>query len=204
MSSDTATVSTGTDWRAVADELADALRQAMLRNPTLTARAWDRAHAALGRYEDARRLCEPVASQHLDALHAGGAPPETGADLGVVRTRSRHRDESLERAENLACVEDSGLAPGESSQGDEPADHVRAAAEATCDLRLLDTFVNQPEDSAFNGPQRSSGPLDGHRFSPDRRAAGPLRPPPRTQGRHRVAVPLPRWSCLGRGFPAES
>lgn len=43
---------TGTNWRAVADELADALRQAILRNPTLTARAWDKAHAALGRYED--------------------------------------------------------------------------------------------------------------------------------------------------------
>jgi hypothetical protein len=51
MKRDTAT---GTDWRALADELADALRQAMLRNPALTALAWDRAHAALGRYEGAK------------------------------------------------------------------------------------------------------------------------------------------------------
>lgn len=51
MKRDTAT---GTDWRAVADELAGALQQAMLRNPTLTAGAWDRAYAALGRYEAAK------------------------------------------------------------------------------------------------------------------------------------------------------
>jgi hypothetical protein len=44
---------TGTGWQAVADELADALREAMLRNPSLTARGWDRAHAALVRYERA-------------------------------------------------------------------------------------------------------------------------------------------------------
>jgi hypothetical protein len=31
---------TGTGWQAVADELADALQEAMLRNPSLTARGW--------------------------------------------------------------------------------------------------------------------------------------------------------------------
>ncbi|HKY77441.1 MAG TPA: hypothetical protein VJS45_14935 [Acidimicrobiia bacterium] len=41
------------DWRAVADELAGALRTTMLRNPTLTARDWDRASAALDRYAGA-------------------------------------------------------------------------------------------------------------------------------------------------------
>jgi hypothetical protein len=44
---------TGTDWRAVADELATALREALLRNPTLPARAWDQGQAALGRYDTA-------------------------------------------------------------------------------------------------------------------------------------------------------
>jgi len=39
------------DWQAVADELAGALRTAMLRNPTLAARDWDRASAALERYD---------------------------------------------------------------------------------------------------------------------------------------------------------
>jgi hypothetical protein len=58
---------TETGWQAVADELADALQEAMLRNPSLTARAWDRAHAALGRYEGAGRgnfgdLAEPPES----------------------------------------------------------------------------------------------------------------------------------------------
>jgi len=58
---------TGTDWHDIADELADALQEAMLRNPSLTARAWDRAHAALGRYERAGRgnfdeLAEPPES----------------------------------------------------------------------------------------------------------------------------------------------
>jgi len=41
------------DWRAVADDLASILRTAMLRNPSLTPRDWDRAHAALERYERA-------------------------------------------------------------------------------------------------------------------------------------------------------
>ncbi|HEU5448640.1 MAG TPA: hypothetical protein VFW57_06470 [Acidimicrobiia bacterium] len=41
------------DWQAVADELAGALRTTMLRNPTLTARDWARASAALERYEGA-------------------------------------------------------------------------------------------------------------------------------------------------------
>jgi hypothetical protein len=41
------------DWQAVADELAGALRTAMLRNPTLAARDWDRGSAALERYEGA-------------------------------------------------------------------------------------------------------------------------------------------------------
>ena len=41
------------DWQAVADELASALRTTMLRNPTLNARDWDRASAALERYEGA-------------------------------------------------------------------------------------------------------------------------------------------------------
>ena len=41
------------DWQAVADELSGALRTTMLRNPTLTARDWDRATAALDRYEGA-------------------------------------------------------------------------------------------------------------------------------------------------------
>ena len=41
------------DWPAVADELASALRTTMLRNPSLAARDWDRASAALERYEGA-------------------------------------------------------------------------------------------------------------------------------------------------------
>jgi hypothetical protein len=43
------------DWQAVADELAGALRTTMLRNPTLAARDWARASAALDRYEGAAR-----------------------------------------------------------------------------------------------------------------------------------------------------
>ena len=42
-----------TGWRGVADELASALRATILRNPTVTARDWDQAQAALGRYERA-------------------------------------------------------------------------------------------------------------------------------------------------------
>ena len=54
MITDASTVTaTGTDWRAVADELATALRQALLRNPSLPAWAWDQGQAALGRYDNA-------------------------------------------------------------------------------------------------------------------------------------------------------
>ena len=41
------------DWQAVADELAGALRTTMLRNASLPARDWDRASAALARYDTA-------------------------------------------------------------------------------------------------------------------------------------------------------
>jgi hypothetical protein len=40
-------------WQAIADELAAALRTTMLRNPTVSAVDWERAQAALGRYETA-------------------------------------------------------------------------------------------------------------------------------------------------------
>ncbi len=49
----TATTATDIDWRAVADELAIALRQAILRNPTLPAWAWEQAQKAIGRYDAA-------------------------------------------------------------------------------------------------------------------------------------------------------
>lgn len=41
------------DWQAVADELAGSLRTTMVRNPSLAARDWDRASAALERYDGA-------------------------------------------------------------------------------------------------------------------------------------------------------
>jgi hypothetical protein len=41
----------GSHWQAVAEALAGVLQATMLRNPNLTARDWDRAHAALQRYE---------------------------------------------------------------------------------------------------------------------------------------------------------
>ena len=49
-------------WQALADELAGSLRTTMLRNPNLTARDWDRASAALARYDDAARGVVTVAS----------------------------------------------------------------------------------------------------------------------------------------------
>ena len=41
------------DWRALADALASALEETMLRNPNLTPRGWDRGHGALQRYDHA-------------------------------------------------------------------------------------------------------------------------------------------------------
>ena len=52
MDSPTATI-TGSDWKALADELASALRATILRNPTVTSYDWDRARTALERYETA-------------------------------------------------------------------------------------------------------------------------------------------------------
>jgi hypothetical protein len=46
-------VPTEEDWRSVADELAGALQTTVLRNPNLNAQDWDRARAALDRYERA-------------------------------------------------------------------------------------------------------------------------------------------------------
>lgn len=50
---DTVMADNAIDWQAVADELAGALRTTMLRNPSLTARDWHRASAALERYDGA-------------------------------------------------------------------------------------------------------------------------------------------------------
>ncbi len=52
MERSTATI-TGSDWKALADELASALRATILRNPTVTSYDWDRARTALERYETA-------------------------------------------------------------------------------------------------------------------------------------------------------
>lgn len=52
MESSTATI-TGSDWKALADELANALRATILRNPNVSSRDWDRARTALERYETA-------------------------------------------------------------------------------------------------------------------------------------------------------
>jgi len=52
-SSAIATTDNSIDWQAVADELAGALRTTMLRNPSLAARDWHRASAALERYDGA-------------------------------------------------------------------------------------------------------------------------------------------------------
>ena len=41
------------DWKALADELARALRATILRNPTVNSHDWDRARTALERYETA-------------------------------------------------------------------------------------------------------------------------------------------------------
>jgi hypothetical protein len=46
-------VPTDEDWQSVADELAGVLRTTVLRNPNLNAQDWDRARAALDRYERA-------------------------------------------------------------------------------------------------------------------------------------------------------
>jgi hypothetical protein len=47
------TVDVTASWQEVADELATALRAAILRNPTVSARDWERAQTALGHYENA-------------------------------------------------------------------------------------------------------------------------------------------------------
>jgi hypothetical protein len=44
---------TEVDWRALAEELASALEETMLRNPNLTPRGWDRGHRALRSYATA-------------------------------------------------------------------------------------------------------------------------------------------------------
>ncbi len=63
-SASTATI-TGADWQAVANELAGALRATILRNPSVSARDWNQAKAALERYENA----------------AGGGPGVPAPDL---------------------------------------------------------------------------------------------------------------------------
>jgi hypothetical protein len=66
-------VPTDKDWRSVADELAGALRTTVLRNPNLNATDWDRARAALDRYERADSAASEV--DLVDALGEGPQNP---------------------------------------------------------------------------------------------------------------------------------
>ena len=54
-------------WQAIADELAAALRTTMLRNPTVSALEWNRAQAALGRYESAGGAVPAALPEQPDA-----------------------------------------------------------------------------------------------------------------------------------------
>ncbi len=56
-----------TGWQAIADDLAAALRTTMLRNPTVSAVDWDRAQAALGRYENAGGAVPAALPEQPDA-----------------------------------------------------------------------------------------------------------------------------------------
>ncbi len=64
MDSPSATI-TGSDWQAVADELAGALRVTILRNPGVNSRDWDRARVALERYENAGGAAGAVPAAEL-------------------------------------------------------------------------------------------------------------------------------------------
>ena len=66
----------GGDWRAVADELADALPETMVRNPNLTAPDWGQAHAALQRYERAAGGMHSVPAEVPETLRSAGGNTE--------------------------------------------------------------------------------------------------------------------------------
>ena len=70
MGDSTSTI-TSADWQAVADELAGALRTTILRNPSVTARDWDLARAALERYESAAGGGAGVVTADLPEAPAG-------------------------------------------------------------------------------------------------------------------------------------
>ena len=57
---------TDTEWRAIADQLATALQQALLRNPNLPPAAWDQGQAALARHAEAR---ESSSFSAIEILH---------------------------------------------------------------------------------------------------------------------------------------
>jgi hypothetical protein len=100
-------------------------------------------------------LLELVAGEELDSLNKGGAAPETRPDVGVdgsAVTPAEHS--SLQRAEPSGPGGAGVGGPRESSHGNDPSDHVRAATEATGDFDLANPFVDQPEYPTLERSQR--------------------------------------------------
>ena len=58
----TAAMAADTDWHSVADELASALRQSLLRNPSLPGWAWTAGQDALKRYDGVATPDGPTSS----------------------------------------------------------------------------------------------------------------------------------------------
>ena len=111
MSTDPAMTATDGGWRTVADDLALVLRATMLRNPNLTPRDWDRAHAALERYESAggemplvtdRRRSGDLALFSCPQALVGGLR-RTGVDAKALVTRVAASAAVRRRALNVSA-----------------------------------------------------------------------------------------------------
>jgi diadenosine tetraphosphatase ApaH/serine/threonine PP2A family protein phosphatase len=93
-----------------------------------------------------------VCCQLLDSLDVSGAAVEATADVGVVGAiGSPFQDPALHRAQFLRFWRDARA--GYPCVGDHSPDELWAAPEATGDLVLIDTVVDQSQDATFERPQ---------------------------------------------------
>jgi len=87
----------------------------------------------------------------LDALDVISAPTEAGADLAVRRTTGTPaQDPPLERAQAVRMVRTSRSTRHTGHDGD-PTDHLRGTPEASGNLLLRDSLIEEPKHPPFKG-----------------------------------------------------
>jgi hypothetical protein len=89
----------------------------------------------------------------FDASDVAGAAVEAAADVGVCGSvGAPFQDSALNWPQHIPCRRD--VAAGHPRVCDDPIDVVRSAPETASDLDVINAVGDEPQDTAFDGPQQ--------------------------------------------------